>query len=151
MKQDRMKAGCECVLSFKKTEEGPKGDSEIFRVIAKAPNRSHGVGATLGHNCRLNTSSVSEEHQDLCSTILEPCEWLYYPTNLKGEHWVKEDYFETQDLRECALPGLILACEQLPLSFLCLPLEWEFGFIGSQLEIFALWWITVLPISDLDI
>ena len=43
-----MKAGCECVLSFKKMEEGPKGDSEILRAIAKASNRSHGVGATLG-------------------------------------------------------------------------------------------------------
>jgi len=47
-KQDRMKAGCERVLSFKKMEEGPKGDSEILRAIAKASNRSHGVGATLG-------------------------------------------------------------------------------------------------------
>ena len=48
MKQDRMKAGCECVLSFKKTEEGPKVDSEILGAIVKASNRSHGVGATLG-------------------------------------------------------------------------------------------------------
>ena len=43
-----MKEDGECVLSFKKTEEGPKGESEILWTSAKTSNRSHGVGATLG-------------------------------------------------------------------------------------------------------
>ena len=89
-KQDRMKEDCECVLSFKKTEEGPKGESEILWTSAKTSNRSHGVGDTTP----VLTSAVSLKS-------IKPCvvpSWAMWVTLLprkvqKGQHWVKEDYF----------------------------------------------------------
>ena len=158
-----MKEGCECVLSFKKREEGPQRWLRDHRGHCQGFQKKPWGWGSPGGTTPVLTWAVSLKR---VKAWVVPC-WAMWVTLLphkvqKGEHWAKEDYSRASRSHGICFAMFETRLGPVTPSFIFLPFGmriWFHRFTAGEdffffLEkIFALWWIIhcVSPISDLDI